>query len=198
MTLLLSAMAQRAIRLYSVRENVHLGDRVHVGPGSILWAPISLAIDDDVYIGKRCTIQCNGTIGRGTLIANHAGLVGRYDHDPHVVGVPMRYAPWVGEDPALAAGPESHLVVGEDVWIGYGAIVLSGLRVGNGAIVAAGAVVTHDVPEYAVVAGNPAQVIGQRFSPEVQAEHSASTKEWWQEKSAARVGVPKAVDGPTS
>jgi acetyltransferase-like isoleucine patch superfamily enzyme/SAM-dependent methyltransferase len=55
--------------------------------------------------------------------------------------------------------------IGNDVWIGQGAIVLSGVTIGHGAIIGAGAVVSRDVPPYAIVAGNPAQVIRSRFSP---------------------------------
>ena len=57
-------------------------------------------------------------------------------------------------------------VVGNDVWIGYRALILPGVRIGNGAIVAAGAVVTRDVPPYTVVGGNPASPIRPRFPEE--------------------------------
>lgn len=65
---------------------------------------------------------------------------------------------------ALVKGP---LVIEDEVWIGTNAIILSGITIGKGAIVAAGAVVTKDVPPYAVVGGNPAKVIKYRFSPEI-------------------------------
>ncbi|MDO6390559.1 CatB-related O-acetyltransferase [Pontibacter sp. BT731] len=55
-------------------------------------------------------------------------------------------------------------VVGNDVWIGYEAVIMPGVRIGNGAIVATKAVVTRDVPDYAIVAGNPAQVVKMRFT----------------------------------
>lgn len=55
-------------------------------------------------------------------------------------------------------------VVGNDVWFGYGATVMPGVRIGDGAIIAAGAVVTADVPSYTVVGGNPARPIRQRYS----------------------------------
>ena len=58
------------------------------------------------------------------------------------------------------------VVIGHDVWIGLDAIVLSGVNIGNGAIVGASAVVSRDVPAYTIVAGNPARVIRQRFSDE--------------------------------
>lgn len=57
------------------------------------------------------------------------------------------------------------IVVGNDVWIGYEAVVMAGVRIGDGAIVAARAVVTRDVPPYAIVGGVPAKVIRMRFDP---------------------------------
>lgn len=59
------------------------------------------------------------------------------------------------------------IVIGDDVWIGFRCNILSGVRVGQGAIIAAGSVVTKDVPPYAVVGGVPAHVIKYRFSPDV-------------------------------
>lgn len=58
------------------------------------------------------------------------------------------------------------VIVGNDVWIGTRAILLPGITVGDGAIIGAGAVVTHDVPPYAIVGGVPARVIGFRYSKE--------------------------------
>jgi phosphonate metabolism protein (transferase hexapeptide repeat family) len=71
----------------------------------------------------------------------------------------------------------SPVVIGHDVWIGHGAIILPGRSVGTGAVVGAGAVVTKDVDPYAIVAGNPARVIRQRFSAAVarRLQHLA----WW-------------------
>jgi maltose O-acetyltransferase len=54
------------------------------------------------------------------------------------------------------------VVIGDHAWIGYRALVLPGVTIGEGGVVAAGAVVTKDVPPYAIVAGNPARVVGQR------------------------------------
>ena len=55
----------------------------------------------------------------------------------------------------------------DDVWIGYGATILSGVHIGQGAVIAAGAVVTRDVPPYAVAGGVPAKVIEYRFNEEI-------------------------------
>ena len=56
--------------------------------------------------------------------------------------------------------------IGDDVWIGYNAIILSGVKIGQGAVIAAGAVVVKDVPPYAIVGGNPAKIIKYRCSEE--------------------------------
>jgi virginiamycin A acetyltransferase len=67
--------------------------------------------------------------------------------------------------------------LGNDVWVGYGAMILGGAQVGDGAVVAAGSVVFSDVPPYAIVAGNPAKVIRSRFSP--AAIEKLLQIEWW-------------------
>jgi hypothetical protein len=72
---------------------------------------------------------------------------------------------------------QHHVTIGHDVWIGHGAIILPGRNVGNGAVIAAGAIVTKDVPAYAIVAGNPARVIRPRF-PAAIAERLAALN-WW-------------------
>jgi phosphonate metabolism protein (transferase hexapeptide repeat family) len=67
--------------------------------------------------------------------------------------------------------------LGHDVWIGHGAIVLPGRRIGTGAAVAAGAVVTHDVPPFAIVVGTPAKILRFRFPPEIIA--ALERIAWW-------------------
>ena len=160
------------VRAYAVRDNVTLGERVHIGVGTTIDAPRSLVIGSDVYIGKRCTIECDGAIGNGVLIANQAGLIGRHDHDYKTVGVSVRDSPWVGDDEYIHR-ERLRLVIGDDVWIGFGAIVLTGATVGRGAIVGAGSVVTNSVPPYSIVAGQPAGVIAMRFSASEAALHEA-------------------------
>lgn len=78
------------------------------------------------------------------------------------------------EDHNRSKGP---IAIGHDVWIGRGAVILSNVRIETGAIIGAYTVVAHDVPSYVVVAGNPAQPIGRRFSVE-QAQRLLET-EWW-------------------
>lgn len=62
------------------------------------------------------------------------------------------------------------IIVEDDVWIGYNATIMSGVRIGQGAVIAAGAVVTKDIPPYAIVGGVPAKLIKYRFEPEIVEE----------------------------
>jgi phosphonate metabolism protein (transferase hexapeptide repeat family) len=71
----------------------------------------------------------------------------------------------------------ARVVIGHDVWIGHGAIILPGIRIGHGAVVAAGAVVTRDVADHAIVAGVPARFVKWRFAPEVGKRIVALA--WW-------------------
>ncbi|MBR3614186.1 MAG: CatB-related O-acetyltransferase [Clostridia bacterium] len=72
-----------------------------------------------------------------------------------------------------------HLIIGNDCWIGYGVIITNKCtKIGNGAVIAAGSIVTKDVPPYAVVAGNPARIIKYRFDEEIINEIENS--KWWE------------------
>ena len=74
--------------------------------------------------------------------------------------------------------PRSKLVIGNDVWIGYGTLITMNCKtIGNGAVIGAGSVVTHDVPPYAVVAGNPARIIKYRFTEEEREKIEKTA--WW-------------------
>lgn len=66
------------------------------------------------------------------------------------------------------AGTKKETVVGDDVWIGYGATVCSGVTIGQDAVIAVGAVVTKDAPPYAIVGGNPARIIKYRLSENIR------------------------------
>ena len=152
---------QFLFRRMAIRENVHISSRLHVGPNTVLWAPRRLEIDSDVYIGRNVTVQVDGSIGRGTMIANNVGIIGRQDHDVHDHGKIIRYSRWVGNFPDQLASPTT---IGADVWIGFGAIVLSGLVLGDSCIIAAGSVVIKSVPPGEIHGGNPARHLGYRFS----------------------------------
>lgn len=144
------------------------GQNLHLGRGTRLWAPKSLRIGRDVYIGKQVHIEANCEIGDFCLLANRVAILGRHDHDFFSVGYPVRYAPWVASARFPSLYADEKAVIETDVWLGYGAIVLTGVTIGRGAIVAAGSVVAKDIPPYAIAAGIPAKVVGQRFSDPVE------------------------------
>ena len=82
------------------------------------------------------------------------------------------------------------IVVGHDVWLGYGAMVMPGTRIGNGVIVGAGSVVRGDVPDYTVVAGNPAHVVRRRFTDDEIA--TLNRIAWW-DWPAERIAAARAT-----
>jgi acetyltransferase-like isoleucine patch superfamily enzyme len=152
------------------------GPDLHIGARCRLWAPERITFGRAVYVGKDVHIECNAEIGDHVLIADRVALVGRQDHDYKVCGVPMRFTPQISPTmQAMPAGvdPDTNVVrVGDDVWLGFGCTVLTGVRIGRGAIIAAGAVVAVDVAPYDIVAGNPARPVSRRFeSADTIAEH---------------------------
>jgi acetyltransferase-like isoleucine patch superfamily enzyme len=155
---------QTRLMLARFRTIRQAGRDLHIGAGSRFWAPDGISLGDAVYVGKDVLVECNAEIGDYVLIANRVALVGRHDHDFRSVGIPVRFSPWIGARQPPSPYRGEKVVVESDVWIGFGATVLSGIRLGRGAVIAAGSVVTRDVPPYAIVAGNPARMVGQRFA----------------------------------
>lgn len=164
----LSAGLRRlATRLRLLRSSApvrRFGVDLHVGSRPRLWAPQRLEIGDHSYLGHDVCIETNCSIGRHVLIANRVAFVGRRDHDFREIGVPVRFGRWIGSRKTPSPHRHEGVIVGDDAWIGYGAIVLSGVSIGRGAVVAAGSVVKSDVPAYAIVGGNPAVPVGRRFA----------------------------------
>ena len=127
-------------------------------------------VGDKLVIGKFCALA------RGVKFimngANHK-LTGFSTYPFGIFG-----QGWEAAIPAPENLPSrGDTVVGNDVWIGYDALVMPGVQIGNGAIVAARAVVVKDVPAYAVVGGNPAKVLKSRFPPETVA--ALEQIAWW-------------------
>lgn len=155
----------------------HFGRDLHVGARTRFWAPESIEIGEHTYIGKDVHVETNCRIGRYVLIANRVGLVGRNDHDFRTIGVPVRFGRWIGSVQSPSPHRGESVQIEDDVWIGFGATVLSGVVIGRGAIVAAGSVVTRNIERYSIVAGNPARPVGRRFeSDEDVSRHELMVK----------------------
>lgn len=140
-----------------------IGTGFHAGARVRLWAKDKLTIGNYFYIGRDSFIETDCEIGNYVLIANNVGIIGRYDHNYQQVGVPIRIASSKRDPDFNWEHKDDITIIGHDVWIGYGSIILSGVRIGNGAIIAAGSVVTKDVEEYCIYGGIPARKICDRF-----------------------------------
>jgi virginiamycin A acetyltransferase len=127
-------------------------------------------IGDKLIIGKFCAIArgvkfiMNGANHKTSGVSTYPFFIFGHGWE--------KAAPQPGDLPY-----KGDTVIGNDVWIGYDALIMPGVKIGDGAIISSRAVVVSDVPAYAVVGGNPARVIKQRFEDAVAAElqHMA----WW-------------------
>ncbi|PIT82118.1 CatB-related O-acetyltransferase [Limnohabitans sp. 15K] len=130
------------------------------------------ADEGGVFISRYCSI------GRRVSIAAGRHLVSALSTSPILRGVSSRgytdsESEFVKIDP-----PKRKTIIGNDVWIGDGVVLMGGVRIGHGAIVAANAVVTSDVEDYSIYAGVPARKIGMRFAPEIIS--FLLTTNWWE------------------
>lgn len=157
----------------------------YIGNGSTMNGVIGYGsyIGDNVRIygkiGRYCSIADNVTVVNGNhptsrFVSTHPAFYS----DTNGVGLHFGDKVKFSEFSYADKHNKMAVVIGNDVWIGYGAILLAGVTVGDGAIIAAGAVVTKDVPPYAIVGGVPAKVIRKRFSEEEIAV-LLQTK-WWE------------------
>lgn len=123
-----------------------------------IWSPHKdVTLGDQVQFGPHCKIQCDIEFGNSILIASNVSFVGKDDHLTNLPGKTI----WNS-----GRGDTFKTHVGNDVWVGHGAIIIAGVTIGDGAIVAAGSVVTKDVDPCTIVGGNPAKYIKNRFSSE--------------------------------
>ena len=153
------------------KSNISYGKKFSFGRGTVFYAPNEINIGSNVYIGKYCSIETDAVIGNNILIGNNVGLIGRYDHDYSKIGTSIKDSPWIGDPDYSFKGKGLKVEIQDDVWIGYGSIILSGVTVGKGSIIAAGSVVTKSMPPYSICAGNPCRVVKDRFSSQEIKEH---------------------------
>jgi chloramphenicol O-acetyltransferase type B len=126
----------------------------------------SISVGDYVFIGIRAHLYANIQIGHFVQLASDVAIVGG-DHRFDIVGVPIKFT---GRDRL-----EDRLtIIDDDAWVGHGVVIMAGVRIGRGAVVAAGSVVTKDVPAYAIVGGVPAKLLRYRFDEQQQKLHNES------------------------
>ena len=129
------------------------GRSVNVEQGAYFGSGWEVEIGDHSGLGVNCSVPFNLKVGGDVMMGSDVLILGenhRFDDLDH----PMRLQGYTAPSPVR---------IQDDVWIGARAIILPGLTIGKGAIIGAGAVVTKDVPPYAICAGNPARVIRFRY-----------------------------------
>ena len=151
-----------ALRCTALKKILPLGTDTKIQPG------VYVGTGSKISIGSHCQINqevrlIDVTIGDYVLIAPYVQLLGGLVHNYSRTDIPMVMQ---------GASDKGPIIIGNDVWVGVNAIVLAGVRIGDGAIVAAGSIVTKDVPSHAVVAGIPAKVIKYRGNMQVANKES--------------------------
>lgn len=147
-------------RKYNISRGFHAGVRVRI------WGKQKITIGKNFYIGRDSQIECDVEIGDNVIVANRVAFVGRYDHNYQQIGVPIRLASQIRDKDYNWKGLGEKVIVEDDVWIGYGSIIMSGVKIKRGSIIAAGSVVTKDTEEYSIYGGVPAKKIKNRFDNE--------------------------------
>lgn len=138
------------------RSNLSFGDRTKIGSNCFFSNKAPILIGDDFYCGPNCYISAHLLVGNRVLLGGSVAVVG----GDHKIDTPSINIQGYGRDEIKKT------LVGDDVWIGHGAIILHGVQIGEGAVIAAGSVVTKDVESLSIVAGNPAKLIRKRIIKE--------------------------------
>ena len=167
----------RLLAYYSVncivgRQQATIGKNCKIHPTVMLRQPTMIKIGDHCSINHNNIFQAGRQTGTITL-GNHVLTAA------NVMFVAYSHAYDTREIPIIDQGYyDAPIVVEDDVWIGFGAIILAGVTIGRGAIIGAGSVVNKDVPPYAIVGGVPAKVIKYRFDPATV--ESLLAIKWWE------------------
>lgn len=151
-------------RKYQIGKGFHSGIRVRI------WGKQKIIIGENFYIGRDSFIESDVIIGNNVIMANRTAIIGRYDHHYQQIGVPIRLASQIRDEDYNWLGLNSITIIEDDVWIGYGTTILSGVTVQKGSIIAAGSVVTKNVEPYSIYAGVPAKKVKNRFNSEADLE----------------------------
>ena len=147
----------------TIWRHYSIGIGFHAGLGVRLWARNELKIGSYFYMGHGSIIQTDCNIGNYVMFGNNVAVVGKYDHNFQEIGKPIRLASQIREVSYHWKGENLKTTIGDDVWVGYGSIIMSGISIGNGCIIAAGSVVTKNLDPYWIYAGVPAKKLRKRF-----------------------------------
>ena len=141
-------------------EYISIGSETLIGPGVSLSA--------GMVPGQKCLTNPVVKIGDRCLIGKGSGIVGHFDitigndvwtgHHVYITDQNHGYED-VDRPISQQSQPERPVVIGDGSWLGYGAVVLPGVTIGKHVVIGANSVVTHDIPDYSVAVGSPAQVI---------------------------------------
>lgn len=144
-------IGQKQIRSFCVKQFVrHVGNNVNIEGGVRLSSKLS--IGNNSGVGINANIQGDITIGDNVMMGPEVAIY-TVNHCTERIDIPMN---------VQGITPEKPVVIGNDVWIGTRVIILGGVKVGTGSIIAAGSVVTKSIPAYTIVAGVPAKVVKVR------------------------------------
>lgn len=150
------SMGSKKFRAFlAKRMFASMGKNVNIEHGAFFASGKDIEIGNNSGLGLNCRVAGPLSIGNDVMMAPGVSIYTQ-NHETENIYRPMR----------LQTAAKKKVTIGNDVWIGANAIILPGVTVGNGAIVAAGAVVTKNVPDFAVVGGNPAKVIKIRTQKE--------------------------------
>lgn len=157
---------EAGIKNCAPRASVNIGSNCNIrGTIYVLSKSGKIEVGDYFYLGKDSSLWCYDkkiSIGDRVLIAHNVSI---FNNNTHSTNPEFRFAHYksiINSNNYEGVDIKgSDTVIGDDVWIGCNCVILKGVNIGNRAIVAAGSVVTTDVPENVLVAGNPAKIIKQ-------------------------------------
>ena len=163
LTAILKKVRNELLRKIIYRKFI-IGTGFHSGVRVRIWGKQRVIIGKNFYIGRDSQIESDVIIGDNVIMGNRTAIVGRYDHHYQQIGVPIRLASQIRDADYDWHGLTQVTNIHDDVWIGYGTTILSGITIHTGSIIAAGSVVTKDVEPYAIYAGVPAKKVKNRFN----------------------------------
>lgn len=151
----------RILAYYCVNHTIGR-KKAKIGKGSKVHATVILRQGYNIEIGEGCLINHNNVLQAGKVDGKIR--IGNYVHTgANVMIIAFNHAFDTRNIPTIKQDYyDADITIGDDVWIGGGSVILAGVEIGKGAIIAAGAVVNSDIPEFAIAGGVPAKVLKYR------------------------------------